>query len=78
MTQMAALDRVRCGLPRSLAERYRAEIEATGLGPVEIRRDPNGANLDCILDVRFGPFRRIAATAAEVQALLEERHARFF
>lgn len=65
-------------LTRSLAERCRAEIEATGLGPVEIRRAPDGPGLDCLLDVRIGPFRRIATSEAEVRALLEERQACYF
>lgn len=78
MVQTAFLERIECGLPRPLAERWRAEIEAAGLGPVEIRRDPVGSGVDCVLDVRIGPFRRIAKTEPEVRALLEERQACFF
>ena len=78
MAQTALLEETTLGLPRSLAERCRAEIEAAGLGPVEIRRASDSSGTDCILDVRIGPFRRIATTEAEVRALLEERQACFF
>ena len=78
MAQTALLEETTLRLPRSLAERCRAEIEATGLGPVEIRRAPDGSDTDCVLDVRIGPFRRIATTEDEVRALLAERQARFF
>ena len=78
MGQTAVLERIKGGLPRSLAEQFRAEIAATGLGPVEIRRNPDGSDFGYILNMRIGPFRRIATTEAEARALLEERQACFF
>ena len=78
MTQTAFVRRAGCGLSRSQAEQYRATLATTGLGPVSIRRGPDRAHHEWLLDVRIGPFRRLVATEADVRALLEERQTCFF
>lgn len=78
MAAPAAPARSRCGLSRVVAARCRVALESAGLGPVDIRPAPEGAGVDCILEVRIGPFRRVVATEDEVRALLDERQTCYF
>ena len=60
------------------AAHFRCALVAQGFGPVDVRRCPEGPVGRYLLDVRIGPFRRVAASATDVRALLEERQARYF
>jgi hypothetical protein len=65
-------------LSQAEAARYRCALVAQGFGPVDVRRCPEGPAGRYLLDVRIGPFRRVAASATDVLVLLEERQARYF
>lgn len=65
-------------LSHAEADRYRCALEAVGFGPVEVRRCRGGSGGRYLLDVRIGPFRRVASSAAEIRCLLDERQACYF
>ena len=65
-------------LSHAEADRYRRALEAVGFGPVEVRRCGGEAVGRYLLDVRIGPFRRVASSAAEIRCLLDERQACYF
>jgi hypothetical protein len=65
-------------LSHAEADRYRRALEAAGFGPVEVRRCRGESAGRYLLDVRIGPFRRVASDAAVIRRLLDERQACYF
>lgn len=65
-------------LSHAEANRYRRTLEAAGFGPVEVRRCRGETVGRYLLDVRIGPFHRVASNAAEIHRLLDERQACYF